>query len=35
MEKVADELQEMSKLDVKTLILEKIIADPSENQTCI
>ena len=32
-QKIADELQEMAKLDTNTLVLEKIIADPSENQT--
>lgn len=32
---VANELQEMSKVDVKTLILEKVISDPNDNQVHI
>ena len=31
-QKVVDELKEMAKLDTSILFLEKIIADPSDNQ---
>ena len=35
MKKVADELKEMAKLDTSVLLLEKIIAHPSDNRTRI
>ena len=34
-QKIDDELKEMAKLDTSVLLLEKIIADPSDNQTRI
>ena len=34
-QKVADELKEIAKLDTSVLLLKKIIADPSDNQTRI